>query len=80
MKSCWLMLLIGCGGNAWTDFDTKAAQDAVSAQQTLVVVCEGDAGCTPGIVRAVERATSCNLASMLARHGAGNADAGGCSK
>lgn len=72
-------LLLGCGGNGWTPADSKSARDALSAQRTLLDVCSSDAGCTPPMVRAVERASTCNLASMLHRHGADVADAGdGC--
>jgi len=67
-----------CGGNAWTDADTKAALDAVRAQNAIVTLCDGDGGCTPGQVRAVERATSCNLSSMMVRHGVDASAPAGC--
>jgi hypothetical protein len=73
------LALLGCGGNAWTDADSKAATDAVRAQQLLAALCDSDAGCSHGQVHLVEHETSCNLASMLHRHGATDvADAGSC--
>lgn len=77
MRALLLIVLAGCGGNAWVDADTQAAHDAVRAQAMLERVCEDDGGCSPGMVRAVERATACNLGSMLCRH-AGECDAGRC--
>jgi hypothetical protein len=73
-------IFVACGGNPWTDADSKSAHDAVTAGQALVQVCGGDAACDPGIVRATERSVDCNIASMLHRHGADLSDAGaGCS-
>lgn len=72
-------LLGGCGGG-WNDADTAATTAAVRAQQALRAQCEADggAGCSPSMVRAVERATTCNLGSMLHRHGTDVVDRKGC--
>jgi hypothetical protein len=77
MRVALLALLVGCGGNAWTDADTKASTTILRTQRALVRLCQSDAGCTSAQVVELQNATECNLGSMLARHGADILDGGG---
>ena len=65
----WLLFAVcSCGGNAWTDADTKSATDAVHVQIMIETIC-GEAGpCTASQVRALERASLCANESMRERH------------
>ena len=71
-------VVAACTGNAaeWTSADAKSATDALHSQALLVTSCGGDAGCSPAVLRAVERSSVCNLAAMLHRHGADVPEAG----
>lgn len=72
----WLIAQCGCGGG-WSPADTAGATDAVHLEAMALGLCgpESDA-CAPSQVRALERASYCLNASMLARHGADVPDAG----
>lgn len=63
-----LLALDGCGGNGWTDADTKSAQDAVHAQLMVETICADAGPCTPSQVRALERMSACAVESMRERH------------
>ena len=72
------LVLVGCSSsNQWTAADTKAATTMLRTQQSLLALCQGDAGCTSDQVQIVETAAECNLGSMMARHGADVLDGGG---
>jgi hypothetical protein len=69
-------LLTACASNSWTPGDTARSTDIIQAQKALVMLCQSDAGCTPGQVEVVEESTMCNLGSMMATHGADILDGG----
>lgn len=71
-----LVAFAACGPS-WTDADAKCATDAVHVELAARAACSDDAGlCSPGPIRALERAAYCCNASMLARHGAPVPDGG----
>src|ERR1700722_9516192 len=72
----WTFFLVGCGGSSWTDADTTSAKTQFQTQQTLLRLCQSEGGCTSGQLEVVENSATCNLGSMLARHGADVLDGG----
>lgn len=65
-----LLALMSCGPS-WTAADERAATNAVLTERAALHLCApSDAGeCRPSQVRALEQASLCANASMLARHG-----------
>jgi hypothetical protein len=63
-------VLSGCGAS-WTPADAQGANNIVLTQNIALQLCAPDAGtCTASQVRALDQATLCIGASMLAHHGA----------
>jgi hypothetical protein len=65
-----LVLVAGCGsGPAWTDAQTKTLTNAARAQLMVETLCAGEAGCKASEVRALERVSYCDSASVLVHFG-----------
>ncbi len=77
MKTLPVILLATACGGGFSDADTKSATEAVRAEAMIERLCAPGAACEASQVRALERATMCANASMLARHGKPVPDLGG---
>ncbi len=61
--------LVGCGGNPWTDADSKSMTNAVLLARGCDALCLSDGGCTASQSSACLEPIACNVGSALHRHG-----------